>query len=345
MITKLSKLAILAAGSVFLENPIFAADSPTNEIGDLQAKGQFAFSHHDYDQAIKCFDRLIELGEGDAFIGRAMVYNSKKEYDKAISDLNERIQHHPKASTSGVAFETRGNAYAEKGDHAKAVNDYTESINRKPKDGYVYWARAEEYAKLNSFGAALIDCNMAILILSDEPNHRNWLEAAFVLRASIFIRLGKNERAYDDCSKVIENNPTNIYAFNIRGRAGLGLGKYDKSISDFQIALRLNLKDEVAYRFLGWIMAACPDAKYRNGQKALEYAMTACEMTGWKDPLNLITIAAAYAEIGDFEQAVTWEQKAIASGLKEQDLIDSQERLELYKQKKPFRIKTPTMTK
>jgi hypothetical protein len=42
--------------------------------------------------------------------------------------------------------------------------------------------------------------------------------------------------------------------------------------------------------------------------------------------------------MGNFEEAITWEQKAIKSGLKDNDLKESRIRLDLYKQKEPFRI-------
>ena len=58
-------------------------------------------------------------------------------------------------------------------------------------------------------------------------------------------------------------------------------------------------------------MAACPEAKYRDGRKAVESATRACELTEWKRSEFLDTLAAAYAESGDFDAAVTWQMRAI----------------------------------
>jgi len=59
----------------------------------------------------------------------------------------------------------------------------------------------------------------------------------------------------------------------------------------------------------GW--ATCPDEKYRDGKKAIEFAKRGCELTNWKDPFKLGTLAAGYAELGDITQAVRWQTQAI----------------------------------
>ena len=40
-------------------------------------------------------------------------------------------------------------------------------------------------------------------------------------------------------------------------------------------------------------------------------ATKACKLTGWKNPNYLATLAAAFAEAGNFDDAVKWEEKAI----------------------------------
>jgi hypothetical protein len=49
-------------------------------------------------------------------------------------------------------------------------------------------------------------------------------------------------------------------------------------------------------------------------------------------------LAAAHAETGDFEQAVRWESKALEDkDFAAHSSVAARKRLELYKQKKPFR--------
>ncbi len=83
------------------------------------------------------------------------------------------------------------------------------------------------------------------------------------------------------------------------------------------------------------LRAACPDDRIRDGKKALEAARKAYELA--KGPNELATLAAAHAELGEFDKAVEWQAKAIEAapeGQKDQ----YQERLKLYQEKKPYRL-------
>jgi protein O-mannosyl-transferase len=91
---------------------------------------------------------------------------------------------------------------------------------------------------------------------------------------------------------------------------------------------------------LAWILAANPEASLRNGTEAVQLAERACKLTGYKEPLMVGTLAAAYAEAGRFEDAVKTAEKArdlaAAAGLKAVAEKNSQ-LLELYRAAKPYR--------
>jgi hypothetical protein len=93
-------------------------------------------------------------------------------------------------------------------------------------------------------------------------------------------------------------------------------------------------------------LATCPDANVRNGEKAVEYATKACELSDWKTPARFGTLAAAYAEAGDFDDAVKWENKHLESDyLKSKSSNDTpdkaRQRLSLYEQKRPYHEEKP----
>jgi WD40 repeat protein/tetratricopeptide (TPR) repeat protein len=94
---------------------------------------------------------------------------------------------------------------------------------------------------------------------------------------------------------------------------------------------------------LAWLQATSLKAELRNGTKAIEYATKACELTKWKNAGYVDTLAAAYAEAGDFDSAVKWQKEAINLLTTEKEPAgwqgqpDFDERLKLYQSGKPYR--------
>jgi tetratricopeptide (TPR) repeat protein len=99
-------------------------------------------------------------------------------------------------------------------------------------------------------------------------------------------------------TKVIENDPRSIEAYNNRGTAYYQKGLNEKAISDYNRALEINPKYGVVYNNLAWLLATVDKASIRDGRKAVEMALKACELSDWKNPLYLFTLAAAYARFG-----------------------------------------------
>jgi hypothetical protein len=110
------------------------------------------------------------------------------------------------------------------------------------------------------------------------------------------------------------------------------LAAYEELVRSFPKSAR-------AHQGRAWILATCPDGKYRDGRRAVTSATQACELTDWQEVSSLSTLAAAYAEAGDFQNAVMWEQKAgaLSASL---GLGGKREaaRLALYQAGKPFHI-------
>jgi tetratricopeptide (TPR) repeat protein len=124
-----------------------------------------------------------------------------------------------------------------------------------------------------------------------------------------------------------------------RGVAYQITGQYERAIADYNEAIRINPVYSGAYASLAQLQATCPDDRYRDGKKALQNAKQACEQSGWKTGDALDSLAAAYAETGDFEKARQYEAKAIELVNTERMKNKYRSRLELYKANKPFRIK------
>jgi hypothetical protein len=114
------------------------------------------------------------------------------------------------------------------------------------------------------------------------------------------------------------------------------LGKFAEAVEEVDRYLKIKPDDVKARNYQAWTLATCRDEKVRSGKQAIVHAQKACELTNYEDANILDTLAAAYAESGDFDQAVKWQTKA-ADLTWEQMKPEFKSKIELYKSKKPYR--------
>ena len=94
-----------------------------------------------------------------------------------------------------------------------------------------------------------------------------------------------------------------------------------------------------ALNALAWILATSQNSAIRDGASAMVFAEKAVDATNHKDPAALDNLAAAFAEAGQFEKAVSTEQEAIALLRTEPEKNDYRTRLKLFEAKLPYRAK------
>jgi tetratricopeptide (TPR) repeat protein len=203
----------------------------------------------------------------------------------------------------------------------------------RPQDAEYYLYRGSVWTTKDEYAKAIADFNEAIRLA---PN----CAEAYDGRGIVWQITGEYDKAISDYSRAVQINPKFAHAFNNRGQVWTEKGEYDKAISDHNHALAVSPNYAPAYSALGWLYATCPDGKYRDGRKAFEAARQAYRLTEGRDWDCLDTVAAAYAEAGDFERARQWETKAIemaASHVTDATREELRSRLELYKHGKPYR--------
>jgi tetratricopeptide (TPR) repeat protein len=263
------------------------------------------------------------------YLERGIFYRRNGNLGQAINDYDTAIRLNP---TFAWSYYDRANAYAIKGNFDEAIRDYTEAIRRqRPVAADFFYNRGVAYQTMGSLDKALADFNEAIRLA---PKNLT----SYCGRASAFEDMDQLETASADYDQVIRGNPTDAQGYRMRGTAYFAKGNDREAASDFEKAAQLSPNDYDSLHSLAWFQATCPEDSLRNGKAALEESLRACELSRWEDSGAVDTLAAAYSELGDFDNAVKYETQAInMKGVYAFKRKRMEERLELYRQYKPYR--------
>ena len=284
--------------------------------------GEYEKSLADLNEAIRLDPKLA-----DAYGNRAVIWIYKGDVDRALNDLNEAIKLEPQLSN---AYNIRGEVWVRIGDFNRAVEDLNEAIRLEPKLAGAYSNRGLVWGRKGEHDKAIADFNEAIRL---DPK----LAGAYFYRSGSWLYKGESDKALIDLNDAIQLDPKFSASYTTRGRIWFEKGDFDHAISDFKEAIRLDAGCVEGYNALGWLMATCPDEKYRDGKQAVEYAKKACDLTTGNERYILLdTLAAAYAEAGDFAHAVEMAEMAVKSA-REPQKAEFQSHLHLFKSGKPYR--------
>ena len=151
---------------------------------------------------------------------------------------------------------------------------------------------------------------------------------------------GDNGKALADYNDAIRIDPQHSTAYFQRGCLWLKTRSYDKATSDFEDAIQSDPAYELAYMKLAWLQATCPKTRFRDGTKAIKNATKACDLASWTFSGDVDTLAAAYAEAGDFDSAIKNQRKAIDLNPNDAAFVKkANEKIALFKKHLPYRDK------
>jgi tetratricopeptide (TPR) repeat protein len=168
--------------------------------------------------------------------------------------------------------------------------------------------------------------------VQNEPNNA-WAHYAMGM---VFMLGGEIDSALKDIEVAIKLDPKLDAAWSCRGNIHYLRKNYAQATPNFRKAIELNPENDEAINSLAWMLATCPDSEHRNGKQAIALASKACELCKNRNENYVDTLAAAYAETGEFEKAIQWQTKAVDLA-SPQEKEEFRQRLELYKEKKPYR--------
>lgn len=289
-----------------------------------------------YDDALK----QAELGisaRPDVPLGyllKAEILLMKEDTAAALESLNKALEIEPRDIG---ALLTRARLLLQTDRLELAREDVSRALQLRPGLPQALLLRAAIYADQKKYAEAIGDVRE--LLKRDPDNRPLRLQAA-----QFYVAGGWPRHAIHMLGKVLEQAPDDADVLQARGDALLSIGRHADAVKDYDKALEIAPDDSGVLNNLAWVLATSPDDKVRNPKRAIELGLKACELTGYKAPHILSTLASGYAEQGDFETAIKWSSKAVELGKGETKEQLSKE-LENYRQKKPWREKQETEEK
>lgn len=281
----------------------------------------------------------VQAQEGDAWNGLKVV----TKYARAIRFENRtvddgtrfrvyKVEKNDDGILSLVSGEVKGWIWAsDVVPYDKAIDFYTDEILDNPNNASAFNWRGLLWSEKGNLDQAIADFDAAIKINAGKHYPYN-------NRGLVWQKKKDFDKAIADFNEAIRLDEKNLLAHSNRGQAWRKKKEYDKALADFNEAIRLDPKFAPAYNERAWLWATCRDEKFRDGKQAVESATKACELTAWKNPSFLDTLAAAYAELGYFGQAIDWQRKAVEHLDKSHPhRKDFAARMALYKGNQPYR--------
>jgi tetratricopeptide (TPR) repeat protein len=236
---------------------------------------------------------------------------------------------------SALAYYIRGNAFYSKKEYDKSIADFSEAIELEPMNAKAYCNRGLSRNARKDYDRAIEDFNEAISFFESKQR------ASTISRRQPWYPANEYTQAITDFNE--DDRPFDRYPDALTGRAiaWQNKGKYDKATDDFSktVDRKLGLGTPSSCGSFAWLLATCPDPKYRDGKQAVQLALLANRMNRGNAAGALDVLAAAYAESGKFEEAINYEKQSIEATDKEEkdNLEQRRARLKLFEQKKPYR--------
>jgi len=312
-------------GFAKLDAPVTEFYRVFNSAADLENKEQHAAAMVEWEKA-------LELDPGDAKanfnLGLALTRNGR--LDEAIPHFQKAVEVNPYFAEG---HNNLGIALAEKGKVDEAIPHFQKAVEIEPDYGDAQ----------NNLGAALLQegkiddaiphFQKAVEVKPDFADAHNNLGMALLQK-------GKIDDAIPHFQKALQVDPRQVQTYYNLGAALYLQGKVTEALGRWREGLRMDPNYLPLLNQTAWVLATCPEASVRNGPEAVELAERAVKVSAGPDPVLLDMLAAAYAEVGRFREAVQTAYRALdlATQQNAQPLVEGlKARIALYKSNSPFR--------
>jgi tetratricopeptide (TPR) repeat protein len=293
-----------------------------------------------YEASAAQWRRALELSPDDEIANRGLgtVLLLTGHREESAAHIQKASEIRLRAATqadpaSARGFNDLGMLLMQTGRVEEAVAQFEKAAGLKPDFAAARANLGGALAKLGRLDEALAVLRQAI------ESDAGYAPAHYAL-GLVLSRQGDAPGAAREWRTALDLDPEYAEAHDALGEALYAQGRPAEALAHWRDAIRLRPNDAPALRRAAWVLATSPDAAIRDGGEALALAVRAVEIAGGNDARTLDTLAAAYAEKGQYAEAALAARRARARAAQQNQpaLADGiGARIALYEAAQPFR--------
>ncbi len=248
------------------------------------------------------FGRALEVAPANyiALDNYARALLKQHKLAEAIQSFSAAVALRPDLDASRCGL---GSALLEQGKYAEAADQFTRVLELQPDHEVAQLQLGVIRGRQGRLAEAVEVFLRVLRVHPDDAGAHNNL-------GNVLAQQGKQEEAVRQFEETVRLKPDHAGAYNNLAISCRKLGRIGDAITHYREAIRLQPDSLEGLNNLAWLLAAHPDAQFRNGKEAVELATRACELTKYQNPIPMATLAAAYAETGRFQEAVSFAGQA-----------------------------------
>ncbi len=275
------------------------------------------------DEALAAYDEVLrrQPRHAGALLKRAALRMGLGQDDGAREDLETLLELTPEASEVHVRLAT---LLEKEGDlegalvRFRAASELEMAPQERPR---VFYSLASLSRQRQRYDDAVSYYRRAI---EADPSY----VPALADLAGLMAQLGRLQEAAESYAAWVELEPENLPPRLAEATALILSDQHRKARERLEQALELHPDDVRVQSVLARHLAASPDGEVRDGARAVELALAAIAKA--PTPEAAETVAMAYAQAGQLEQAVLWQRDLLNKLAEEQDIPEQlMERLRL----------------
>ncbi|NCP03172.1 MAG: tetratricopeptide repeat protein [Deltaproteobacteria bacterium] len=265
--------------------------------------GDYFLREGSYEDVVRIFQEGIQQLPSIVKFYKQMAFGLNKlgRHQRAVEAYHLALQYDPNDYES---YYNLGNSYYQLGEVPEAIAAGRRAAELNPN-------KPEALLSLGAFLHAAGEKDEAISSFQKAIRIKPDYVEAYNNLAGVYAMKGDRSLAEETYRKVIQIKPDYAETYKNMGFFYYSLHMDQQAVEALEKSRSLGETDPNVSNTLAWIFATSSDPAMRDGSKSRKMALDLCKRTAFRVPAFLDSLAAAYAESGDFEQAVEYQTQAL----------------------------------